>query len=158
MATVALTSQDYSDLLRYLAFDRRRVVLNNTQVNKLLFMCYGTYYARTSKRLFEETPKAWPFGPVFPRVYKTFDQKSMPISIKENIPLFSENREAVNICVSVIDKYSHASAYHLSMWSHKEGSPWYQTVYSETPIVWNKEIKDEIIKEYFVKYPVISAS
>ena len=156
---MALTSLDYSDLLRYLAFNRKRVVLNKTQVNKLLFMCYGTYCARTSKRLFEEKPKAWPFGPVFPRVYKTFDQKSMPIIIpKENKALFKENEEALRICVAVIDKYSNTSAYNLSMWSHKEGSPWYQTVYSGTTIVWNKEIEDEIVKVYFTQHPVIAAS
>lgn len=156
---MALTSLDYSDLLRYLSFNRKRVVLNKTQVNKLLFMCYGTYLARTSGKMFEEPPKAWPFGPVFPRVYKTFDQKSMPIIIpKENIVLFKQNEEALRICVSVIDKYSNTSAYNLSMWSHKEGSPWYQTVYSGTTVVWNKEIKDEIIKEYFTQHPVIAAS
>lgn len=154
-----LTSLDYSDLLRFLAFNRRKVVLNKTQVNKLLFMCYGTYYARTSNKLFEESPKAWPFGPVFPKVYKTFDQKSMPIILpKENITLFRQDQEALNICVSVIDRYSNTSAYSLSMWSHKEGSPWYQTVYSGEPtIVWNKEIKDEIIKEYFTKHPVVAS-
>lgn len=156
---MALTSLDYSDLLRYLAFSRKRVVLNKTQVNKLLFMCYGTYCAKTSRRMFEESPKAWPFGPVFPKVYKTFDQKSLPIIIpKENIALFKQDKIALRICLAVIDKYSNTSAYSLSMWSHKEGSPWYKTVYSEATVVWNKEIKDEIIKEYFNQHPVIAAS
>lgn len=151
-----LSSLDFSDLLRYLAFKRQKIVLNKTQVNKLLFMCYGTYMAKKEERLFAESPKAWPYGPVFPKVYKTFDQKKMPIALeKETIPEFNSNPLALNICCAVIDKYCHVSAYDLSSWSHKEGSPWYQTVYSETPIVWNKEISDNVIKEYFTEHPVV---
>ena len=153
---MALTSTDYADLLRYLAFARQRTTLNNTQVNKLLFMCYGTYLAHSNQKLFEEAPKAWPFGPVFPKVYKTFGQKQMPVAIpKENIALFNSNALALRICYAVIDKYSHTSAYDLSMWSHKEGSPWYNTVYSHNPVIWNQEIKDEDIKKYFTDKPVI---
>ena len=119
-------------------------------------MCYGTYLVKNGKRLFEESPKAWPYGPVFPKVYKTFNQKHMPIVIeREKIPEFNSDTNALAICFAVIDKYSHKSAYDLSMWSHKEGTPWYKTVYSETPIVWNKEIQDDIVKEYFNENPVI---
>ncbi len=156
VASMALNSTEYSDLLRYLAFKRKKVVLNKTQVNKLLFMCYGTYLALVGKKLFEEAPKAWPFGPVFPKVYKTFDRKEMPILISdENIKQFNSNLPALNICCAVIDRYSHVSAYDLSTWSHQEGSPWYKTVYSESPIVWNKVIEDDIIKKFFKENPVV---
>jgi len=151
-----LTSVDYADLLRFLAFKRKKVIINKTQVNKMLFMCYGTYLAQLNKKLFEESPKAWPFGPVFPKVYKTFDRKEMPIIFSnENKELFKANIVALNICCAVVDRYSSVSAYDLSMWSHKEGSPWFQTVYSESPIVWNKVIEDGITKQYFTEHPVV---
>ena len=151
-----LSSIDYADLLRFLAFKRRHVVLNKTQVNKLLFMCYGTYLSLVNDKLFDEAPKAWPFGPVFPKVYKTFEMKEMPIIISdENKQYFNSNLPALNICCAVVDKYSNVSAYDLSMWSHMEGSPWYQTVYKDTPIVWNKVIEDNVIKEYFKEHPVV---
>lgn len=160
---MALTSTDYADLLRHLAFNRKGVVISNTQVNKLLFMCYGTYLvlAGNGQRLFEEHPKAWPFGPVFPKVYKTFNRKEMPISIPvEKVREFNSNALGVRICNAVIDKHSHTSAYDLSLWSHEEGSPWYQTVYygkdgkPVDEIEWNKEIEDETIKKYFETHPV----
>ena len=69
-----LTSIDYANYLRYLAMERFFTILNKTQVNKMLFICYGLYLSMTNKKLFsDDTPKAWPFGPVFPRVYKRFD-------------------------------------------------------------------------------------
>lgn len=151
-----LASTDYADLLRYLAFKRRRAIINKTQVNKMLFMCYGTYLALLGEKLFEEAPRAWPFGPVFPRVYKTFDRKDMPIIIpNEERERFNANMPALNICCAVVDKFSHTSAYSLSVWSHREGSPWYQTVYDNSPIVWNKVIPDETIKAYFTENPVV---
>lgn len=153
---MSLSSTDYSDLLRYLAFKRKKVILNKTQVNKLLFMCYGTYLSLMDAKLFDESPKAWPFGPVFAKVYKTFDRKEMPILISdEKRKQFNDNIPALNICCAIIDKYSNVSAYNLSMWSHREGSPWYKTVYTGSPIVWNKVIEDDIIKEYFKEKPVV---
>ncbi len=147
----SLTSLDYSDLLRFLAYNRHQVVLNKTQVNKLLFMCYGVYLSKTNEPLFCEKPKAWPYGPVFPIVYKKFRQSLMPITISEEKKKeFYTNNTALNICIEIVDKYCYTSAYNLSVWSHQQGSPWYQTVYcDDNPIVWNKEISDELIKEYF---------
>lgn len=156
---MTLTSIDYANLLRHLAFENQKIVINNTQVNKMLFMCYGTYLVlvQEENRLFEEHPKAWPFGPVFPKVYKTFGQYEMPITIpNEKVALFNANALAMRICRIIVERYSHTSAYDLSMWSHQEGAPWYTTVYTDNdaPIEWNKEIKDEIIKEYFREHPV----
>ncbi len=146
-----LTSLDYSDLLRFLAYNRHQVVLNKTQVNKLLFMCYGVYLSKTSSTLFTERPKAWPYGPVFPTVYKRFHQRLMPIIFSEEKKKeFYANDTALGICIKIVDKYCYVSAYELSVWSHQQGSPWYKTVYSDDkPIVWNKEISDGLIKDYF---------
>lgn len=153
----SLTSVDYANLLRFLAYSRENTVLSNTQVNKLLFMCYGTYLALDGHRLFDEAPKAWPFGPVFPKVYKTYMMQPNPIIIqKEKVHLFNDNALAMRICNAVVKKHCHRSAYDLSMWSHQDGSPWHKTVYSDdsNPIEWNKEIEDGIIREYFREHPV----
>lgn len=88
-----LTSLDYADLLNWIAYNKYGALLNKTQINKLLFICYGMYLAATGgKVLFEDdTPKAWPYGPVFPRVYKNsfqeislchFQRKSKKNSLK----------------------------------------------------------------------------
>lgn len=145
-----LTSLDYSDLLRFLAYNKHFVILNKTQVNKLLFMCYGFYLSEKKARLFSETPKAWPYGPVFPIVYKRFASRGLVAIPDEKMSQFKKDETAFKICTKIVDKYCHTSAYDLSLWSHQQGSPWYQTVYcDDKPIVWNREISDEIINSYF---------
>ena len=145
-----LTSLQYSKLLKYLAFERHQVVLNKTQVNKLLFICYGCYLAEKKVRLFSEAPHAWPFGPVFPTVYRKFESISFPVYFtQDELDAFHQNEYALLLCAQTIDKFCHVGAYDLSAWSHKDGSPWYKTVFSETPVKWNKEINNEVIEEYF---------
>lgn len=150
---MVLTSIDFANILRNMAFSRHMVNLNKTQVNKLLFMCYGFYLAWSGQKLFEETPKAWPYGPVFPNVYKRYSFFNIPIYIdEEKKELFDKNVLAKNICTQVIDKYCRVSAYDLSMWSHQQGGPWHQTVFGvngNENSGWNKEISSELIRQYF---------
>lgn len=150
-----LSSVDFANQLRNMAFIRHSINLNKTQVNKLLFMCYGFYLALSGKKLFSETPKAWPYGPVFPNVYKSYSFYNIPIFIeKEKTKEFESNKLANDICKQVIDKYCHVSAYDLSMWSHQQGGPWHQTVYGvdgDESSGWNKEISDDLIKQYFTR-------
>lgn len=152
---MSLTSVDFANQLRNMAFQRHLVNLNKTQVNKLLYMCYGFYLAQTEHKLFSETPKAWPYGPVFPNVYKSYSFYNIPIYIEnEKEEEFKNNKKALNICQQVIDKYCRISAYDLSMWSHQPGGPWHQTVYGpkgNESSGWNKEISDELIKSYFTR-------
>ena len=54
-----LSSVDFANILRNMAYKRHLVNLNKTQVNKLLFICYGLYLAFYGEKLFSETPKAW---------------------------------------------------------------------------------------------------
>lgn len=151
-----LTSVDYADILRNMAYSRHAVNLNKTQVNKLLFMCYGFYLAFSGgQKLFSETPKAWPYGPVFPNVYKSYPFHDVPIAISdEKKAEWEKNVRAKNIFEQIVDKYCHVSAYDLSMWSHQQGGPWHNTVFGDNgdqKLGWNKEISDNLIKEYFTR-------
>lgn len=68
-----LTSIDYTRLISWLAYYKHKTILNKTQMQKILFMCYGLYLTKHNEPLFsDDTPKAWPFGPVFPRSYKRY--------------------------------------------------------------------------------------
>ena len=148
-----LTSVDFANQLRNMAYKRHCINLNKTQVNKLLFMCYGFYLAFYNERLFSETPKAWPYGPVFPNVYKLYSLYNVPIYVtEEKNKEFESNEKAKDIITQVVDKYCNISAYDLSRWSHSPGGPWHQTVYGingDENSGWNKEISDELIKKYF---------
>ena len=152
---MTLSSVDFANILRNMAYKRHLVNLNKTQVNKLLFMCYGLFLAFSGEKLFSETPKAWPYGPVFPDVYKSYSLNRVPIYItEEKRKEFESNERAKRIFTQVVDKYCHVSAYDLSMWSHLRGGPWHKTVYGingNENSGWNKEISDELIRNYFTK-------
>lgn len=150
-----LSSIDYSDLINWTAYYKYGVQLNKTQMQKLLFMCYGWYIAATGKALFtDDTPKAWPFGPVFPRVNKRFVPGIIPIEFSDDKKKeFLKDSVAMGIITSVIEKFHAVSAHDLSEWSHQEGSPWHQTIYGKdgknTSIKWNQVISNDVIKDYF---------
>lgn len=152
------TSLEYMKLVAWLAHSRHDVILNKTQMQKILFMCYGLYLACTGKKLFnDDTPKAWPYGPVFPRVNKRYNPNLTPTDLSESEKkMFIENKDALGIIVKTVDKCYKLSAQYLTNWSHKEGSPWNITLYGEDGknqnIEWNKVIDDDLIKSYFIKH------
>lgn len=153
-----LTSIDYARLVQYAAQKKHRIMLNKTQVNKILFYVYGAYLADTGDKLFDDDfPQAWVFGPVFPRVYKKIDVdeiiKTFP---KEHIDAFNANTIALNIISESVAKMSKMSASSLTAWSHEDGSPWYDTIYEcneDGELIeqkaWSTRIEDDKIKEYF---------
>jgi uncharacterized phage-associated protein len=125
-------------------------------MQKLLFICYGIYLAKTNDRLFiDDYPRAWPFGPVFPKVNKRFTPGIPKDIIGEKQNAFLEKKMAMNTVFEVVKEYHNVSAHDLSEWSHQEGGPWYRTIYGDdgenSDIRWNQIISDRIIKEYFDK-------
>lgn len=149
-----LTSIDCSYFLSWTAYHKFGVILNKTQMQKLLYLWYGFYLAKSDTKLFsDDTPKAWPFGPVFPRVNKRYSPNNIPET--KDLPVYkiSKNQQAFDIMLDVVTKYHDISAFELSKWSHEENGPWYKTIYgdktNEQEVKWNKEIPDFLIKEYF---------
>lgn len=157
---VTLTSIDYARLIQFTATKMYKVLLNKTQVNKILFYIYGVYLASHNKALFDDdTPKIWTYGPVFPRPNKRIiscemiEQSSFT---KEQIAAFKEDSDFLSRIVRIVGNMCDKSAMSLSRWSHEEGSPWYKTLYhkddrgkitSQEP--WNTVIPNETIKQYF---------
>lgn len=149
-----LTSIDYARLIQYAAQSLHRQMLNKTQVNKILFYVYGRYLAVTGSPLFtDDTPKAWPYGPVFPRVNKKVNTSKAISLSKEEIEIFKSNPDALLIVEAAVKQMYGMTASSLTRWSHQEGSPWYRTLFEgyeqgqQAP--WNTEIKREYIEEYF---------
>ncbi len=97
--------------------------LSATQVHKILYCCYGVTLALTGKRLTREHPQAWPFGPVFPQVFKAIrDQKINPKDGEEvrkllTSPLLYRLEESIRF-------FSQFPSSKLSAWTHELGSPW----------------------------------
>ncbi len=124
---------------------------NNTKIQKLLYCCYGCFLAAYEERLCDEYPRAWQYGPVFPRVFNHIHKKRcFPLAntpAVDNIP-----EEHKKFLEQVIDTFGEYQAAALSRWTHKEGSPWSQVVYGiEGGLAQglNSFIPDDIIKDYF---------
>lgn len=147
---IPLKSLDYVRLIAWLAYFKFRIILNKTQMQKLLFICYGLSAAKNKIMFPDDTPKAWPFGPVFPRSYKNYDE-TVPADLSENDKKrFAEEPDILRIVSYVVDNFHSYSATRLSEWSHRQGGPWFKTVFPEGGrTAWNREISTDEIKNYF---------
>lgn len=153
-----LTSIDYARLIQYAAQKLHMTQLNKTQINKILFYVYGVYYAETGQLLFkDDTPKAWPYGPVFPIVNKKVNPDEIINTFsKDALQEFNNRPKALELVKSAVNTMHSMSAVSLTQWSHKEGSPWYDALYikdEKGDIVeqnkWNTQIPADLIKGYF---------
>ena len=152
-----LTSLDYAKLIQFAAVRNHMTLLNRTQINKILFYVYGVYLAKVGKPLFsDDSPKAWPYGPVFPIVNKKIDPEQVIDGFsQEKVNAYRANKMAMDIVVEAVNKLHNLSAYKLTEWSHQKGSPWYKTLFDEGEVESNKEVKwntpipIEYIKDYF---------
>jgi uncharacterized phage-associated protein len=117
--------------------------INNTKINKLLYIVYGLYLAIYGKEILQERSKYFPYGPVFPRVYRNFDS-IRSINLEYN---FIDDLVKVVDCVML--NFSHISAGKLSNWSHEDNSPWDRA--RQKNAVFGDELIVEDVKEYFIK-------
>lgn len=150
-----LTSLDFARLFSWMAYYRYDTILNKTQMQKLLYIFYGIYLAENNEVPFDDdTPKAWPHGPVFPRVSIRYNPKNIPDDLSDaEKDRFLSNRLALRLVDKIVKRFHTVSAYKLSEWSHQKGSPWYITIFGEDgqnkDIKWNAPIDNEYTKRYF---------
>lgn len=144
-----LSSLEYSHLIAWIAYFKQGVVLNSTQMQKLMFICYGRCLAEADTLIFaDDTPKAWPFGPVFPRSYKHYIEAVPADLSQDEKTAFAENPTTLKIIAETVGNYCHLSATRLSEWSHRPESPWRKTVFNGAP-AWNRPIDPNIIRSFF---------
>lgn len=136
------------DVARYIIAyaNEYNFVINMTKLQKLLYICYGVYLAVANKRLTNEHPQAWPFGPVFPTTRNKLLKEDF-----ENITLRNDSTpssELTSLITLVLKSFGGKTASYLTAWSHQQGSPWDKTVKSDG-FSWGRPIPDEYILEYF---------
>ncbi|MDQ3292209.1 MAG: DUF4065 domain-containing protein [Bacteroidota bacterium] len=127
---------------------KKGIVLNVTKVQKLLFIAYGYFLAKYNQHLMNEPPRAWPFGPVFPKTRKQVNYSKIIEVEDPALKEIASDPVVSDTLNRIIDKYSKFSASQLSDWSHMPGSPWDKTT-KEASFTWDYPIPDEYIKEYF---------
>lgn len=132
--------------------NNKRLGINMTKIQKLLYIAYGVYLAVKNSRLTNEHPQAWPYGPVFPTTRNKLLKKDLSsISLdNEDLDKIKSDQEINSLLELVFSVYGKMNATYLSEWSHQDGSPWYYTVHSPS-FKWGNVIPDPLIKEYFSK-------
>ncbi len=138
-----------ADYLLSVALSKNKI-LNVTKVQKLLYIAYGYFLSKKDRSIIDESPRAWPYGPVFPRTQKKVDYSNIKQLNDSSFEEIQKDEEVVSFINDLIDRYSVFTAYDLSKWSHSEGGPWDLTVKMPN-FKWNNPISDELIKEYFSK-------
>lgn len=121
-----------------------------TKVQKLLYACYGVVLALFDARLTIEHPKAWQYGPAFPRAFSAqhkgkIDYKNLAC-IEEQLKK-DQIKDAIDDTIAFFGKYT---AVALVNWSHKPSSPWAAS--SNNGLDLFKNIPDELIKSYFCSH------
>lgn len=97
--------------------------LNKTLAQGVLYCCYGVILAAFNERLTDEHPKAWPYGPVFPRTINDINKKrlteGMVKTLLEKCPPWWLNW--VNKTISTFWSYT---ATEMSNWMRLKDGPW----------------------------------
>lgn len=135
---------------RYLlavAFSKGKI-LNVTKVQKLLYIAYGYFLAKKRRVLLDEKPRAWPYGPVFPKTREEVDYENVIPLDSDEFQDIKQDEAIKHFFDYLIDEYAKYTASQLSDWSHSEGSPWDRTT-RQTNFKWNRAIPDEYISAYF---------
>lgn len=144
------------DVAAYIAQEckKRGLEYNNTKIQKLLYCAYGCLLAWKGERICDEYPRAWQFGPVFPRVFR-YIHKRGDIALHSSVVADAPENEKASL-VQVVDKvlevFGKMSASALSAWSHKAGSPWDIVVNGDSTneaAGMNSFMPDEFIRHYF---------
>lgn len=128
----------------------RRFGINMTKLQKLLYISYGIFLAVKSYRLTNEHPQAWPYGPVFPTTRNKLlhvDFDSIRISDKRFDGL-KKDGEFMSLIALVFQSFGTWTAASLTEWSHRDGTPWSQTVDMKS-FKWGDVISDGFIYPFF---------
>ena len=143
------TSLDILRLIAWIAYYKNGVILNKTQMQKILYMCYGLSLANNNPLFTDDTPRAWPFGPVFPIAYKRYSA-SYPKPITEREKERYLKIPMLRTIFDIVARYCRYTSRALSEWSHEVSGPWWNTVYGNSEgVEWNREIDSTVISNYF---------
>ena len=144
---------DSVEVAKYIAayWNERGVEINMTKLQKLLYIAYGTWLAVKNERLCDEHPQAWPYGPVFQKVYDALTGIVLQdITLNDNDLKIIKKDEEVNILLKMMYKgFGKWNATKLTEWSHKDKSPWYYTC-QMPDFKWGSQINNKVIQDYFI--------
>lgn len=143
-----ITSGDWAEAILYISKLKYNYELNCTECNKYLYLLYGVELARRDL-LICDTPRLWPFGPVFPqaRLVCLSNDGLGADKYKEIAFTYPELMEdAEKILRMLLSKHL---INRLVEWSMEIHGPWWYAITDGKD--WNTTITNKRIKEYFSK-------
>lgn len=148
----AENSVSSKDLACYIinAMNEKKIVVNETKIQKLTYLVYGFYLWLTKKSIInDEKPHARPYWPVFPKVSKMFKKSKSDKFDLNNYQLDSIKDKTLElIIIMIILRFGSLSASQLVDLTHTENSPRTKTKNQED-FIWNDVINDSLTYEYF---------
>ena len=126
-----IDSVDFAIYLNKKAHEFGIPVVNVTKIQKWLYICYGLYLAVYEKQLLSERPKAWDYGPAFPRVHKMQKKHDNSLDYLQNILSKDNLKKYDDVIKATLDNFGSWTASELVDWTHEEGKAWYKTKKSE---------------------------
>lgn len=106
-------------------------IINVTKVQKWLYICYGLFLADYDTQLLHDRPKAWDYGPVFPKVHSCqVNGKMDGLVANANLDLvLPEIRQKCDdIINAVLLHFGDWMATELVDWTHTPGMAWDKTI------------------------------
>ena len=139
-------------------FYKKEVLITHMKLQKIFYFSYGSYLAKYDEKLIEHDFEAWPYGPVFPALWHALKRyKDSPIDRliqhSDGTPYLYDIGNIFDVVNNIVDVCFHLSAWELSEITHAKDSPWFITVENEG---YNEKIKNDLIKDYFKKYQILS--
>jgi len=125
--------------------------ITQLQVQKMVYFAHGYHLAMYNEPLVIDIFQAWQFGPVIPTIYEAYkafgsdkiEDLTQVRFAPNKVEIDSISARAKETIEATWEITKEVPAAKLSMWTHKQGSPW-SNVYvkdeKSTPIP-NKEIK-----------------
>ena len=106
----------------------RNISVNVTKIQKWLYICYGLYLAVYEKQLLHERPKAWDYGPAFPRVHKTQKKNNDSLDgLVSRISKYDFSRYD-SLISATLNKFGDWTSSELVTWTHAKDTAWDKTI------------------------------
>lgn len=125
--------------------------ITNLKLNKLLYYAQGCHLSRTGNPLFSSDIEAWQYGPVIPEIYQKYKVcgKDAIRTVDDDFDSASLDDEELETLLDVMRNYGKYTGSALVSLTHKEGTPWSDTIKSG-----NSVISNDKIEQYFKNNPI----
>ena len=126
MADATFGKVDSVDFAIYLNKKAKDLKLsaNVTQIQKWLYCCYGLYLVAYGEQLLTERPKAWNYGPAFPRVHKKQKKNNDSLDGLEAEINLDDFKQYDDVVEATLKHFGDWTAGELVAWTHEKGTAW----------------------------------